>query len=888
MQRAGWKLLTVILLWGALASPGRGSTINYSTSNLGGDVWQYTYTLSGFAFSAGDTLAIYFDASLPPNLQDPPPPVGADWSIFTLQPDAGLPAPGEFDATALVNSPSLAIPFTISFLYPGGLPPGPQNFTVFDAGFGVIDSGVTSPTPTSEPGTLALALTGLALLGAWRWRVRGHMVATLALVAVVSLVPPAFAGITAADRQLIGSTRVSLTQYDYEYRLTASSTGPAYTGVTATVASTVPGTLVVAGILTFPDLPAGGAVASTNTFIIRQDRTVAFDASKLQITFHAAGIPQADAGADRTAAVSSIAQLDGSGSTDPAGQPLSYAWTLVSQPAGSTAAILNPSGVQPSIVPDRAGDFVAELVVSNASASSLPVRVTISTTQVKPRANAGPDATVAVPQTVYLDGSGSTNLRGTPLTYAWRLLSRPAGSTAALSDATAVRPTFPADVAGKYVAQLIVRDGSTASAPSVVVISTSNTAPIADAGPGQVVTIGSKVSLNGSNSTDVNGDPLTYSWSFLAKPAGSTAVLSSSSAVRPTFVLDTNGLYQLQLAVSDGTAVSLTTTTVSTQTNLLPVAIPNLAKYVAPNPAQLDGTASQTPNGFPLNYAWSLLSRPAGSAATLTTPSSPVSGFTPGTSGTYVAQLLVTDGQFTGNPRTVGLSTANQPPVAQPTAALETVDPVQHTPSFSWDGSTSYDQANGPLTYTWSLLSRPQGSASILSSPSSAAPTLISDRGGHYVAQLIVNNGTQQSLPRTATFEAFFNAGPSFTDVSATGPWGSSCVLVDFTPHGTDAETATSNLSIKIKNAPLFAKLYLPDFSTSPVSASSIAVNAGNAIPIGQVCYKTNSKFFSGSDTFTFTVADRGYPDNCGSPGSTCLAPATSGIAVVKILITEI
>jgi hypothetical protein len=877
MPRPFWKLCIAVWMLGGSALPGWGSSITYSTANLSGDVWQYTYSLSGFTFSAGDTLAIYFDASLPPNLEDPPPAVGSDWSLFTFQPDAGLPAPGEFDATALVSSPSLAVPFTISFVFPGGLPPGPQDFIVFDSSFQSIDSGVTTPSETTaipEPGTLAGALSGLAILALRRKDIKGSLAALLCLVS------PAFGAINAGDRQLIGSTRFSLTQYDYEYRLSVSSTGPAYTGVTATVASTVPGTLIVAGFLTFPDIPAGGAVASTNTFIIRQDRTVAFDASKLQITFHAAGIPQADAGADRTAAVSSIAQLDGAGSTDPAGQPLSYAWTLVSQPAGSTAAVLSPSSVQPSLVPDRAGDFVAELVVSNGTSNSLPARVTISTTQVRPQANAGPDVTVVVPKTIYLDGSGSTNLRGAPLTYAWRLLSRPAGSAAALSDATAVRPTFQADVGGKYVAQLIVRDGSTASAPSVAVISTSNTAPVADAGPGQVVPIATNVNLNGSNSTDVNGDPLTYTWSFLAKPAGSTAALSSSSAVRPTFVTDVHGLYQLQLAVSDGTAVSFATLVVSTQPNVLPVAAPNLAKYVAPNPAQLDGTASLTPNGSPLNYAWSLLSQPAGSAATLTTPSSPLSGFAPGISGTYVAQLLVTDGQFTGNPRAVALSTANQPPVAQPTAALETVDPVQQTPSFTWDSSTSYDQANGPLTYSWSLLSRPAGSASILNSPSSAAPTLIADRQGPYVAQLIVNNGTQQSLPRTATFDAFFNAPPVASGFSVTGPWGTPCIVVDFTTHGADAETASSNLTVKIQNAPLFGKLYLQPDKITPV-------NAGTEIPIGQVCYITSNKFFSGSDTFTFKVKDRGYPDNCGSPSGSCLAPAESTIGLVKILVFE-
>jgi hypothetical protein len=102
-----------------------------------------------------------------------------------------------------------------------------------------------------------------------------------------------------------------------------------------------------------------------------------------------------------------------------------------------------------------------------------------------PMANAGPDQTVAVGDTVTLDGSKSSDADGDPLTFRWTFVSVPSGSLATLSDPHVVRPTFVVDKAGTYVVQLIVNDGHTDSAATRVSISTRNSAPVANAGPDQ-------------------------------------------------------------------------------------------------------------------------------------------------------------------------------------------------------------------------------------------------------------------------------------------------------------------------------------------------------------------------------------------------------------------
>jgi hypothetical protein len=68
-----------------------------------------------------------------------------------------------------------------------------------------------------------------------------------------------------------------------------------------------------------------------------------------------------------------------------------------------------------------------------------------------------------------------------------------------------------------------------------------NSPPVADAGLDQTTLVGDMVTLDGSGSSDMDGDSLTYSWFFTSRPAGSTATLSNPTAVNPTFTVDKPG-----------------------------------------------------------------------------------------------------------------------------------------------------------------------------------------------------------------------------------------------------------------------------------------------------------------------------------------------------------
>ena len=118
---------------------------------------------------------------------------------------------------------------------------------------------------------------------------------------------------------------------------------------------------------------------------------------------------------------------------------------------------------------------------------------------------------------------------GILLTYSWTLLAQPAGSTATLDDPTSVMPTFVADAPGSYEIELIINDGNVASDPDTVAITTINSPPVADAGSDQTVFVTQNVVLDGTNSSDVDGNGLTFLWSFVTIPSGSSATLSDET-----------------------------------------------------------------------------------------------------------------------------------------------------------------------------------------------------------------------------------------------------------------------------------------------------------------------------------------------------------------------
>lgn len=272
--------------------------------------------------------------------------------------------------------------------------------------------------------------------------------------------------------------------------------------------------------------------------------------------------PVADAGLAQTVAVGATVQLNGAASSDVDGDLLTFTWTLVN-PQGSTTVLFDVHGVRPSFIADQAGTYTASLVVNDGERDSQPDQVVFSTVASQPVAHAGDDQAVGPGATVSLDGTRSFDPDGNPLTsFRWALLVVPTGSNAVLTNATTATPSFVVDIAGTYVAQIMVNDGTEDSQPDTVTITTDGAFPVADAGQEQQQQVGTLVMLNGQGSFDPDAEPLAFFWSLTVRPPGSNAQLNNAFDVVANFFPDVPGLYVAQLIVDDSLRDSEPDTTV--------------------------------------------------------------------------------------------------------------------------------------------------------------------------------------------------------------------------------------------------------------------------------------------------------------------------------------
>jgi hypothetical protein len=361
-------------------------------------------------------------------------------------------------------------------------------------------------------------------------------------------------------------------------------------------------------------------------------------------------VPVAIAEISENPTINSLLSLSGAESYSIDGRALNYFWNLESKPEGSSAELSNKYIADPAFTPDVYGTYEFSLLVNNGVFDSDKVFVVVEIGNLPPLADAGYDLYKVEGDEVRLNGNNSYDPEGNELTFLWTIEETPEGSGAYLSNPEVSNPIIFTDIPGTYRISLLVSDGENESEVDEVLIFVSeNIPPLAIISTDNDAFTGSIVSLSGEESYDPEGRDITFTWVLLSKPAGSNAVMVNAAYENSSFFADVQGNYTVQLVVNDGRVDSEPVEVVITVLQYSPpVADAGSDQRVDKGSVvQLDGSGSYTPDGYPLSYFWTFVTRPANSNATLNDYSVVNPSFTPDKSGLYTLRLRVSDGVST-------------------------------------------------------------------------------------------------------------------------------------------------------------------------------------------------------------------------------------------------
>ena len=299
--------------------------------------------------------------------------------------------------------------------------------------------------------------------------------------------------------------------------------------------------------------------------------------------------------------------------------------------------------------------------------------------------------------------------------------------------------------------------GGSDSAPS----GNSNTPPLVNPGANLSVALGSGVTLTGSVS-DPDGDALSTTWSFTSTPTGSTVSLTNPTQLNTTFSPDLAGTYTVQLIASDGidqTSNSITITA-NQAGNSSPLVNAGTNLSVALGSGVTLAGAASDPDGDALTTAWSFTSTPAGSTVSLANPGQLNATFTPDVVGTYTVVLTAFDGtDQTSNSVSITVTQAsNTPPLANAGANFN----AEVGTGVTLAGSAS-DPDGDTLSYAWSFVSIPAGSATNLTNTGQLNAGFTPDLVGAYIIELVASDGVIQTSDTITITAALGNIAPVAT-----------------------------------------------------------------------------------------------------------------------------
>ena len=605
--------------------------------------------------------------------------------------------------------------------------------------------------------------------------------------------------------------------------------------------------------------------------------------------------PTAAPGGPYSGAEAGTVSFNGSGSSDPDGDALTYAWSFGDGTSGT--------GVNPSHVYADNGSYTVTLTVTDThGAASTPATTTATVANVAPTVTGGPNQSAPIGSPVTVSATFSdpgTNDAPWAYAVAWGD-GLPATTGSTTSQTNPITATHTYALPGTYTVSVTVtdKDGGAGSGQLTVTVGTApNRPPTAAVGGPYSGAEGAAVSFDGSGSSDPDGDALTYAWNF---GDGNTG-----TSVRPSHTYADNGSYTVTLTVTDshGTSSSPSSTTAT---------IANVAPAVTPGPNQsatigIPVTVSATfsdpgTNDAPWTYtvAWGDgLPATTGSTTSQTNPITATHTYA--LPGTYTVSVTVTDkdGGAGSGQLTVTVGTApNRPPSAAAGGPYSGAEGA----AVSFDGSGSSDPDGDALTYAWNF---GDGSTGTGVRPSHA----YADNRSYTVTLTVTDSHGASSSPSSTTatianVAPSVNPGPnqtattgspvtlsaSFSDPGANDtPWAYSVDWGDGSAATTGSTTSqsspitathtytaagTSTVRITVTDKDGAAGVGTKSITVSAGSATVTLVGAGNIARCDRTGDEATAAILDTIPGSVFADGDGAYPGGTPTAYGTCYDPS--------------
>ena len=521
-------------------------------------------------------------------------------------------------------------------------------------------------------------------------------------------------------------------------------------------------------------------------------------------------------------------------------------------------------------------------------------------TEMIPVATVSAAPTAAAGSTVQLDGSGSSDAEGLPLTYNW---TQTGGPSVTLAGAATSKPTFTAPAGpASLTFSLTVSDGVHTSLPANVTIEVQAAPGTADVALLAAAAASSEAPEQGAeNAIDgvVSGYPVNpyAEWSSEGEKAGAWLKLAWTKS----YTLDHVVLYDRPntddqvtsgtLTFSDGSTVSFGALPNEGSTGLT-VSFP--ARATTSLKVTITGVSSSTVNvGLSEVEAWGSAT-PGQTTVKPTFTSSNAAPFTVGTAGTFTVAT-------TGTPTATLKSSGTLPSGLTFTAKSDGTATISGTPSSTAAGAGSSKTYPITLTATNSSGSTTQTLTITVTNnepkpvkpsftSSNAAPFTVGTAGTFTVATTGTPTATLKSsgtLPSGLTFTAKSDGTATISGTpssSAAGAGSSKTYPVTLTATNSSGST-TQTLTITVTNNE--PKPVKPSFTSS--NAAPFTVGTAGTFTVATTGTPTATLKSSGTlpSGLTFTAKSDGTATISGTPSSSAAGAGSSKTYPVTLTATN-